>query len=337
MNLDLTGLAEIERPTAGEPLMVPLDLISCDPGQPRQRIDEQALHELADSIRAIGIVQPISVRPDSSGDGRYIINYGERRYRAALIAGLSSIPAFVHKTPSSYTQVAENLHRADLSPMEIALFIQRRLDDGEKKYEVAAKLGYKKSYVTEHLALLESPVCVEKAYASGVASARTLYDLRRLHEEFPQQVDAWIASSPEVTREAIVAFGQKVRHDELAAGTATVSLSSTGTLHQSRQALSLTPASVLSTAADPETGVVVKTDASPDLGSASPSSHPAHHERLDSPADVKRPTRKLRVKVNYEGRSALIDEDSVVRIRYEDGGMAEVRLAEAIVVAAVTA
>jgi ParB family chromosome partitioning protein len=120
MNLDLTGLAEIERPTTGEPLLVPLEFISCDPGQPRQYIDEPALHELAKSIRAIGVVQPISVRPDPSADGRYIINYGERRYRAAAIAGLSAIPAFIHKTPSSYTQVAENLHRADLSPMEIA-------------------------------------------------------------------------------------------------------------------------------------------------------------------------------------------------------------------------
>ena len=64
MNLDLTGLAEITQPAAGEPLMLPLDVISCDPNQPRKHFDETALMELAESIRVIGVVQPISVHQD---------------------------------------------------------------------------------------------------------------------------------------------------------------------------------------------------------------------------------------------------------------------------------
>jgi ParB family chromosome partitioning protein len=281
----------------------------------------------------------ISVRPDPSADGRYIINYGERRYRAAAIAGLDAIPAFVHRTPSSYTQVAENLHRADLSPMEMAQFIQRRLDDGEKKYEIAAKLGYRKSYVTEHLALLESPVCVEKAYASGVSSARTLYDLRRLHEEFPQQVDAWIASGTEITRDAIIAFGQKVRHDELARDSATVSRSPIAVLPEGEQTLSLTPAPApdLTTASSSEKISVAKVDASHDLDTVSSSPQRTHYEPKGALADVKPPMRKLRIKVNYGGRSAMIDDDSVVRIRFKGGDVAEVRLADVVVVAAVVA
>jgi ParB family chromosome partitioning protein len=254
-----------------------------------------------------------------------------------VIAGLSTIPAFVHKTPSSYTQVAENLHRADLSPMEIALFIQRRLDNGEMKQDIAARLGYKKSYVTEHLALLESPACVEKAYASGVASARTLYDLRRLHEEFPHEVDAWIASGSEVTRESIVAFAQKIRHDELAGKKATVSWKSADALHHQGRASPQISAPAPSRAAGPEAAVEAEADASPGLDEARSSSHHPSPKSLDIPVDVDRPSRKLRIKVNHEGRSALIDEDSVVRIRYEDGGMAEVRLAEAVVIAAVAA
>jgi ParB family chromosome partitioning protein len=215
MNLDLTGLAELAKPAAGEPMMVPLNAISRDPDQPRKHFDEARLQELAESIRAIGVVQPISVRPDPAAPGRYIINYGERRCRASLIAGLQAIPAFLHKTPDNYKQVAENLHRDDLSPMEIALFIKRRLDAGEKKNEIAARLGHKNGYVTEHLALLEAPPCIEKAYANGATSARTLYDLRRLYDEFPQEVDTWCASGVEVTRDSVAALVQKFRRDEI--------------------------------------------------------------------------------------------------------------------------
>jgi ParB family chromosome partitioning protein len=339
MKLDLTGLADVDRPATGEPLMVPLGVISCDQDQPRRYIDEPALHELAESIRAIGVVQPISLCPDPGAAGRYIINYGERRFRAAAIAGLDTIPAFVHRTPNSYTQVAENLHRADLSPMEIALFIQLRLDDGEMKHEIAAKLGYKKSYVTEHLALLESPACVEKAYANGVASARTLYDLRRLHEEFPKQVDDWIASGVEVTRESILAFGQKVRHDELARDLATVPRHLNVVSPEATSAILPPPApgSDLSVASHPVPSSAVRTYASPELDSVGSPSRYASHERTAVPTDAKRPPRRLRIKVNYGGRSAMIDETSVVRIRYDDGGVAEVRLADTVVVAAVAA
>jgi ParB family chromosome partitioning protein len=227
VNLDLTGLADITQATAGEPSMLQLDVISRDPGQPRKHFDEPALNELADSIRAIGVVQPISVRPDPDAPGRYIINYGERRYLASKIAGLAAIPVFVHKAPDDYSQVSENLHRADLSPMEMAVFIKRRLDAGEKKHEIAAKLGYKNGYVTEHLALLEAPPCVEKAYANGATSARTLYDLRRLHDEFPREVEAWCAGGVEVTRDTVAALARKFRRDEILHGASDVHTSPT--------------------------------------------------------------------------------------------------------------
>jgi ParB family chromosome partitioning protein len=343
MNIDLTGLAEIVQSAAGEPLIVPLGAISCDSNQPRQHIDESALQELAESIRSIGVVQPISVRPDPAAAGRYIINYGERRYRAAVIAGLSAIPTFVHKTPNSYTQVAENLHRADLSPMEMALFIKTRIEGGEKKSEIAAKLGYKRSYVTEHLALLESPVCVEKAYRNGVTSARTLYDLRRLHDEFPQQVDAWCASGVELTREAIVALGQRIRHDEQLGGLPQTAHSNTGPLVASALP-SDTPAFEHPIALETET-VSVKDGTATTHGSAAdrdvapspaPRNPPQQTRSRGSPS-AGQPSSRLRIKVNYSGRNATIQDDSIVRICYDDGGMAEVRLADTVIVAAVAA
>ncbi|WP_296948427.1 ParB/RepB/Spo0J family partition protein [uncultured Massilia sp.] len=366
MNLDLTGLAEVAQPAAGEPLMVPLDAIDRDAGQPRQHFDEAALQELAESIRAEGVVQPISVKPDPAAPGRYIINYGERRFRAALIAGLRAIPAFVHRTPDSYTQVTENLHRADLSPMEMALFIRRRMDAGETRSAIAARLGYGKSYVTEHLALLESPACVEKAYANGVASARTLYDLRRLHDEFPEQVDAWCASGIEVTREAIFELGQRVRHDEQLAGQAGAIGDTLGTVVECDNIVRHDEQLAVAGHADSPGAPPLAESASVALTVPEPSSNDAGTAAIDkehgaAPADstarrtggegspnddtrrerhagaprVGQSDRSLRVKVKHSGREAMVDEESVVRIRYGDGEVAEVRLADTLVVAVV--
>lgn len=355
MNLDLTGLADVGQPAAGEPLMVPLDGIACDPGQPRQHFDEEALQELADSIRAIGVVQPISVRPDPARPGRYIINYGERRYRAALIVGLHSIPAFVHRAPDTYMQVAENLHRADLSPMEMALFIRKRMEAGDRRTEIAARLGYKKSYVTEHLALLESPVCVEKAYASGVSSARTLYDLRRLHDEFPRQVDAWFASGAEVTRESVAALAEKVRHDEQRGDASSDVLGNAGSTLADELHIAPIPRPLAEVADkaekvrhdeqfDAESSIVQEPDRSsvafePATALMVPAVDIASQRRDHVPADEVLPTDRprvhLRILVEHEGRSATVQDNSIVCIRYEDGGMAEVRLGDTVFVAAV--
>lgn len=367
MNLDLTGLAEVAGPAAGEPLMVPLDAIDRDNGQPRQHFDEAALQELADSIRAEGVVQPISVKPSPDAPGRYIINYGERRFRAAMIAGLQAIPAFVHRAPDSYTQVTENLHRADLSPMEMALFIRRRMDAGERRSAIAARLGYKKSYVTEHLALLESPACVERAYANGVVSARTLYDLRRLHDEFPEQVDAWCASGVEVTRETIVAFAQRVRHDEQLAGSVgvtDVTQETIGALEEKvrhDEQLAVAPTAVspgVPCLAEPDAVAgaapgtatndagITTTDTEP--GGTAPANSSARRvggqaspvedtrrERHAGAPRASQPGKCPRVKVRHSGRDAIVDEESIVLIRYGDGEVAEVRLADTLVVAVV--
>lgn len=342
MNLDLTGLDEIDRPAAGAPLMTSLDVIDFDPNQPRKRIGEPALLELVESIRAIGVVQPVSLRPDPATPGRYIVNYGERRVRAARIAQLREIPAFVHRMPDSYTQVAENLHHVDLSPIEIALFIKSRLDAGERRNEIAAKLGYKKSYITEHLALLESPPCVELAYASGVVSARTLYDLRRLHDEFPQQVDAWCASGVEVTREGIAALAEKVRHDEqivVVGGVICVD-----DVDDVEQVASRDGGTSDAAATAASTGVGIDTSTvTASIAAGQPrDKFPASTSTVRTKSvDAQRPARqqngRLRIKVVHCGRSAVVEDDSVVHIRYEDGERAEIRLADVVVVAAVAA
>lgn len=381
MNLDLTGLADIAGPSAGEPLMLLLDLVSCDPSQPRKYFDEAALKELSESIRAIGVVQPISVRPDPEAPGRYIINYGERRFLASIIAGMATIPVFVHKAPDDYMQVAENLHRADLSPMEMALFIKRRLDVGEKKNEIAAKLGYKNGYVTEHLALLEAPPCVEKAYANGATSARTLYDLRRLHDDFPQEVDAWCASGVEVTRDTVAALVQKFRRDEVSDG-ASAAQTSPGAVDAAdvpeqlsaqkfrRDEISdgASAAQTSSTAVDPTdapeqpsaqkfrrdeilgvsaahtspaidgvadvpTQLSTKSKVSLSLPVEAPTA-PISPQREKRPACVRQADQesaKLFIRVAHDGRMGTVQDNSLVLVRFDDGGTVEVSLAKLVV------
>jgi ParB family chromosome partitioning protein len=214
--MNLTGLAGLKKETvlSGEPLRLPLGVIEPDPNQPRKTFDQAKLEELAESAKEHGIFQPISVRPHPTKPGRYIINWGERRWRASRIAGLKDIPVIIHRKFNGYQQMIENVQRDDLTPMEIALFIHGEVAKGVEKGAIAAGLGKKSSsYVSDHLALVEAPLCVERAYASGVKSPRTLYDLRKAHEQFPVQVDQWVAEGAVITRDTIAAFCEQLRSE----------------------------------------------------------------------------------------------------------------------------
>ena len=105
---------------------VELDLIHANPSQPRHEFDEQALADLADSIRNIGIIQPITLRQEE--DGTYLIIAGERRFRAAQLAGLESVPAYIRKVSDDAVMemaLIENIQREDLNAIEIALAYQQ--------------------------------------------------------------------------------------------------------------------------------------------------------------------------------------------------------------------
>jgi len=201
----------------------------------------------------------------------------------------------------------------------MALFIKRRLDAGEKKNEIAAKLGYKNGYVTEHLALLEAPPCVEKAYANGATSARTLYDLRRLHDEFPEQVDAWCASGVEVTRDTVEALAQKFRRDEILV-VAPEPHGPSGA--HAADDLQMSP----STRADTATG--------PSSDTHTLSTAIRHNKQVVNRPRAGRSSTRLLIRVEHGGRGATVQEESVVLIRYDDGGTAAVPLASTVVLGA---
>jgi ParB family chromosome partitioning protein len=196
----------------GRPLQIPVKDIDEDPTQPRQEFDAASMEELENSIRLHGIKTPVSIRPHPTEQKRWILNFGARRLRASRAVGKATIPAFVDRSHTDYQQVIENLQREDLKPRELAIFIKRKMDEGEKQAQIAELLGVNRSMVTNHLALIDPPVCIDEIYTSGKClSAKTLYDLRNLHKEFPKDVERWCAGAQEITRATVSALSAKLR------------------------------------------------------------------------------------------------------------------------------
>jgi ParB family chromosome partitioning protein len=163
----------------GSPLLaahyaeLPLDAIAPNPRQPRQVFDEEALGELVHSLREIGLLQPVVVRP--LGGSRYEMVAGERRWRAARAAGFTEIPAIVRDTADDALlrdALLENLHRAQLNPLEEAAAYDQLLQDfGCTQDELATRIGRSRPQVTNTLRLLRLPPEVARRVAAGVLSA----------------------------------------------------------------------------------------------------------------------------------------------------------------------
>lgn len=204
--LDLSKLESVTQASDGKPILFDVSEIMEDPNQPRQEFDETSLRELADNIKARGIKSPISVKPKNA-DGKFIINHGARRYRAAILAGLQKIPGFIDGEHADYDQIAENIHRENLTPLEIALFIKKRLATGEKKADIARGLNRDRAFVTQHAALIDPPDFLLTLYHSGkCGSAVHLYELRNLYNDHTGKVVAWCEGTEEITRKGITAL-----------------------------------------------------------------------------------------------------------------------------------
>jgi len=204
--LDLLGTQAA--PGDGQPLLLAIDTIDEEPDQPRREFDEEPLRELADTIRARGVRQPISVRPNPAALGRWLLNFGARRLRASKLAGKAHIPAFVDLSVDSYDQVIENEQRERLKPLELALFIQRRLAGGESQADIARHMGKSKAYVTYAMALIDAPGWLLAAYREGrCRGLRELYELRRAGSVPGFDAEAWTNAQPSITRRDLRALG----------------------------------------------------------------------------------------------------------------------------------
>lgn len=152
-------------------------LIEPNPKQPRQVFDGDALAELVHSIREFGLMQPIVVRAVEPVDGahRYQLVMGERRWRAAQEAGLEAIPAIVRETADESMlrdALLENIHRAQLNPLEEAAAYQQLLDEfGVTHEELAVRIGRSRPVITNMIRLMRLPIAVQRRVAAGVLSA----------------------------------------------------------------------------------------------------------------------------------------------------------------------
>ncbi len=199
--------ARVATPTVGQSLTVPISALDEDTSNPRTEFPEAELDELAADIRQHGISQAIVVHPADTAS-RYCIHFGAKRLRAAQRAGLQVVPIVVRDASADpNTKVTENQKRHGLTPLDPARFIQGRVDAGDSNTTVAKRLGMNLTTVAHHLALLGLPPELDRAMKSGrCISPRTLHELRKLHDEQPEQVRAVVTGDAEITRASVSAM-----------------------------------------------------------------------------------------------------------------------------------
>jgi len=181
---DAHAAPAVSRP--GTLRLVPTAAVEPNPHQPRKVFDEEELAELAESIRAFGLLQPVVVR-ELEGD-RFELVMGERRWRASRLAGLVEIPALVRDTEDSAMLVQallENIQRVQLNPIEEAAAYQQMVTDlGATHEQVAAAVGKSRSHITHMISLLRLPPAVQRRVAAGVLSAGHAKVLVQLKDPF---------------------------------------------------------------------------------------------------------------------------------------------------------
>ena len=150
---------------------VPVAAVSPNPRQPRERFEDEGIQALAASITEVGVLQPIVVRRIENG---YELVAGERRLRAAKMAGLATVPAIIREsddTESLREALIENIHRENLAPLELAAAFQELLDEGVSQDEVAERLGYSRAHIANTVRLLALPAAVQGLMVEGKLSA----------------------------------------------------------------------------------------------------------------------------------------------------------------------
>ncbi len=192
---------------------LPLDSISPNPRQPRTVFDEDAMNELVESIREVGMLQPVVVRP--LGGSRFELVMGERRWRAAEQAGVDTIPAIVRETADHELlrdALLENLHRANLNPLEEAAAYQQMLEDfGCTQEELAGRIKRSRPQISNTIRLLRLPPTVQRRIAAGVISAGHARALLAIEDPASQErlADRVVAEGLSVRAvEELVAVGE---------------------------------------------------------------------------------------------------------------------------------
>ena len=167
---------------------IPVDQIHANPDQPRRDFDPDSLQELSDSIRQIGIIQPITLRKIKEGD--YQIIAGERRFRATVMAGLKTIPAYIRTADDENVMamaLIENIQREDLNSMEVALACQNLLEVYDMTQEqLSSRIGKKRATIANYIRLLKLPAEIQVALKNKQIDMRHARALLAIHDPIKQ-------------------------------------------------------------------------------------------------------------------------------------------------------
>jgi ParB family chromosome partitioning protein len=171
VNKEVVG-TEQPKMSSADILRIPVDMIDPNPYQPRMNFDKEALEELCDSIKTLGLIQPITVR--TVAGNRYQIISGERRFRACRLAGMDMIPAYIRNANDQgmlEMAIVENIQRENLDPIEVAMSYQRLIDECNLTQEqMAFRVGKKRASVTNFLRLLKLPAKIQHDLKVGLLS-----------------------------------------------------------------------------------------------------------------------------------------------------------------------
>ena len=172
VNKEVVGTDSTPQQSTADILRIPMDMIEPNPFQPRMTFGQEALEELAESIRTLGLIQPITVR--RKADGRYQIISGERRFRACRLTGMDMVPAYIRDTNDQgmlEMAIVENIQRENLDPIEVAMSYQRLIEECNLTQEqMAIRVGKKRASVTNYLRLLKLPAKLQHDLKVGLLS-----------------------------------------------------------------------------------------------------------------------------------------------------------------------
>ncbi|MFN3710608.1 MAG: ParB/RepB/Spo0J family partition protein [Alishewanella aestuarii] len=216
---DSTPQGRGDQVEAGAIAYAPLESFHEDPENARKEFDAEKLQELADSMKQVnlttgkprGIMEPLSVKHHPEQPGHFIINGGNRRYRAAELAGLEQVPYIIKDELDDFDKFVLNDQRENLSPLEIALFIKSRLEDGHKAGEIAKALGRPPSYISDHKIFFDMATCIRDLYDGSICrSMQALALLHRGYKKYSAEIEAFCkqydASKQELTTSRVRSF-----------------------------------------------------------------------------------------------------------------------------------
>jgi ParB family chromosome partitioning protein len=200
----IEGASKKENEIVGFISEIPIDKIKANPYQPRTEFDEEALLELAQSIKELGVIQPITVVKDKNEEGSYILVSGERRFRASKLAGLTKIPAYIKPAAEDQQMLemalVENIQREDLDAISVAIGYNRLLEEYNlTQEELSKRVGKKRATIANYIRLLNLPAEIQMAVKNKLISmghARALLsisDAEKQLEVFKKIIDEGIS------------------------------------------------------------------------------------------------------------------------------------------------